>query len=647
MADTVLKSIVLRNWATVRSAAIEFPEQGLVLVRGINRAAKGKMASIGSGKTALGEAISRALFGVRGRFTQLGHYSSDEQGNMRVEVNCEHKNKPLKVEMGFKAEEMSPTGEALKFTYSSEVQRSLISETRSDLAKILTVPTELADWTIHLDGDALKFADLSEQKYVNLLMDALMQPRYTVYAKKANDMASDYKKDITRERADVESTKSKVAQIDVQLHSARQNLEQAKNVYAAELKALKESAKTLDAEIKQLSEAVSQRDTRMKELRKEIDRRIQVNAKAEHDQEIIVREKREALDTAKDQQRDLKSTETTAARELERAEVALEQARKTPKNCPTCGKAWDKGAKAIEEKQAAVEAARLALDKAESAVSAKATVVGKAQTAVQQAEQKFQTIRAKNSIDELSEEYQGLETALTEDRTNLEAAQQEKQALGTGPDKTEIARFETQVSEREKQLEEASKAVEDLAQRVAEDEEMLRVIEYWQKAFSPYGIPNMVLRDALGPLNAVAKRVSSMMTGGTIDISYATSRTLQKGGEKAELVIKVKNELGSGRVDGSSKGEGGLVNLIVAETLAEVGGIANRIGYRWYDEVGMNQDEVVRRSLFSYFADVARRYGILVFVVSHAPEAASYADYTLVAEKTLQGNVAHTTYRWD
>jgi hypothetical protein len=50
----------------------------------------------------------------------------------------------------------------------------------------------------------------------------------------------------------------------------------------------------------------------------------------------------------------------------------------------------------------------------------------------------------------------------------------------------------------------------------------------------------------------------------------------------------------------------------------------------------------VRRNIFSYLRDVARRLDILVFVVDHHPEAANYSDYTLLATKTKEG----TTYSW-
>jgi DNA repair exonuclease SbcCD ATPase subunit len=644
MADTILKSVAIRNWTTVKEAVIEFPERGLVLVRGINLAARGKMASIGSGKTALGEAISRTLFGVKGRYTQLGHYSSQGKGNSYVVVNCEHKGQPLEVELGFKCPELSITGEGLKYSYAGQkVYRDRIENTRDDLTKIVTVPTDLAGWTVHLDGDMLDFSELSESKSVELLMAALCQPRWNSFQRSTSDKANDLKKQLNSDRLAVDQAKEAVGEAEVELQTAQANYAEAKNVYDAEVKQAKAHLKQLTENITALTKASVVRQNRMEEIKKEIDRRVALTAEKEKNLEIVVNEKQEALDALREELTDLRVEEGRLKRDVDHAAHHLDTAKRTPANCPTCDKPWDRGAKAIEEHTKTHQKALAAYNKAVQASQAKSQQFTKAQEAVNAAIVKLNKAQAEFPIDKLSEEYEELEGAQGVDQDALNEAQQNKIRVEHGPDKTEITRYETQIKEREKAIKKAQQAVDKAAAKVVEGEELLRVVEYWQEAFGPTGIPNLILGDALGPLNATSRRISALLSGGTLDVSYSTSRQLAKGGDKAELTINVRNELGSHRADGSSKGEGGLNNLIIAETLAEVGGVAHRIGYRWYDEVGANQDEVVRRSIYAYLAEVAQRYGILVFLVSHAPEAANYVDYTLIAEKTNQG----TTYRWD
>jgi DNA repair exonuclease SbcCD ATPase subunit len=118
---------------------------------------------------------------------------------------------------------------------------------------------------------------------------------------------------------------------------------------------------------------------------------------------------------------------------------------------------------------------------------------------------------------------------------------------------------------------------------------------------------------------------------------------LQDGREKNEISIIVKNPFGSSDADINSKGESGLLNFIVSETLAEVGMISHRVGYRWLDEIATTQDQQVRRSIFGYVQQRTKDLGILTFVVDHSLEVANYADHVLVAVKDQNG----TTYHWE
>ena len=644
MADTVLKSISIRNWNTVRSAELVFPEKGLVLVRGLNSAARGKMESIGSGKTSLGEAISRTLFGVKGRYTRLADYSTHRKGDTYVKLSCEHKGQPLDVELGFECPELNKGGEGLRFTYGSQqVARDRIDNTRADLSKLLTVSTDLAGWTVYLDGDRLKFTSLSERKAVEILMDALMQAPWTQFHQKANATVTSLGRDKAKDEHSLAQARQAVNDTKLELQLAGSALKNAQAVYEQEQASSAEELAKVNESLAAATTEIAASKDKMKDLKKEIARRTSLNAEKEHQAEIAFNEARDKVDALMESSGQFLRELTTAQHKADDAEENLATV-KDRGTCPTCGQkmpAVDKTVIASQEK-----ALRQLLQEVEgkSKASARHTAALEAAKGKRAAaRQEWQEIQAEAPIGELSVEYEGLENGLEDLTAALAELQQAKVQLEQGPDKSEITRCQAVIAERQKQVKKAQANVNTAAQSLADTEETLRVAEYWQEAFGPGGIPNLVLRDALPPLNATARRISALMTGGTISISYATSRPLiSRKEEVAELVINVHNELGSQRFDGSSKGESGLSELIVAETLAEVGGVATRIGYRWYDEVCPNQDEVVRRSVYAYLSEISQRYGILVFLVSHSPEAANYADYTLVAEKTAQG----TVYGW-
>ena len=246
-------------------------------------------------------------------------------------------------------------------------------------------------------------------------------------------------------------------------------------------------------------------------------------------------------------------------------------------------------------------------------------------------------------VEALSEDYSRHEKLVRNLNAMIHQREINLTRLQQGVDVTFVNKKVAVVEERQRALENAKLAVETTAADLALDEQALKVVQYWYKAFGPTGIPNMILTDAVPLLNRVAQRISTLMTGNTLQVTYSTVRELVSGESRAQLVTKVVNRIGSKRLEGSSKGEGGLTNLIIAENLNEVGQVSNRVGFRWYDEVTSNQDPVVRRSIFAYLKEIAHRMGILIFVVDHHVEAASYADYVLLAEKSKEYG---TTYSW-
>ncbi len=105
-----LKSISLRNWVRTRHAELEFPSSGLVVVIGRNHTSAAKFHSVASGKTALGEAICRPLLGATGRFSGLGDYSFNEEGDTCVTVMAQLDGRTLTVENGYRYSGFTSTG---------------------------------------------------------------------------------------------------------------------------------------------------------------------------------------------------------------------------------------------------------------------------------------------------------------------------------------------------------------------------------------------------------------------------------------------------------------------------------------------------------------------------------------------------------
>ena len=630
---------------TLRNVELEFPDYGMILVTGSNKTAGGKLDSVGSGKTALGEALSRTLVGIEGRYAQLGNFSAHGEGDTYVRVDTQAGASLLRVELGHKCDELSKTGEGLRFSLGGTVvERGHIRNTRDELIRTVGVTPELSKWTVYVDGDKLKFNQLSQKDSVELVMAALNQPPWTEYHENSRKVLTGLKGDLDHATSGHEKSQTDLEDAKNALEEAHDALKLATQAYAQEKETSSHKAKKLEVERNIIFESICDSKKRQTQLKSDI-KRIE-DAKSEEYAALDI--KRRTLQTelvTLTRTRDEAFENKTRLQEALRAEErTLADLQSEPDQCPKCGKPWDKkhGKSEISEARGMVEKAQVKLDASKAAYSKAAETASAKRDEVGGLDDRLRALNAGAAIKEHSLEYERLEDKIDRMEKEDRRLEQETHDILAGPDPSRMRQKEAVVEERARGVQKLSAAVEDAAHSIVEARTAVTVGEYWNEAFSPSGIPNMVLKDCIEPMNSVSRRISNLMTGGTIEIQYATSRELASGKERAQLVINVNNKFGSKKLEGNSKGESGLTNLIIAETLSEVGNVSARVGYRWYDEVINSQDAVVRRNILSYMHDLAHRLKILVFVVDHHHEIESFADHVLLAEKTTEG----TSVRW-
>ena len=601
-----------------------------------------------SGKTALGEALSRTLVGVAGRYSQLGYFSpDDEKPNTYIKLSTELLKKPLTVEMGFKCQELSRTGEGLRFQYgdAEPIQRVPIERTREELSKTLRVTPELANWTVFLDGDKLKFNKMSQEDSVGLLMTALAQPPWTEYHEAVAKKLQNANRQVVVSRQCLDSSKTWVTRCEGDLEDAKVDFAEAKVAYQRQMGQQAEKIAQIKKSISADNGAISAAKEAMESIKKKLKLLEEQTASINHQLEIDKQALRDLL-ALEDEKWTAATDERSALRSaLEQARSVLSKMQRVPKVCPTCSKPWDKAhsAEELAKAQDKVEEAEEVFGKADKVVVRHSESRAQINTRIAAIDRQMREPGRAEDVRHLGELHAKNERMVS----NLIAVNHERELqierLRQGIDDSSVNNKQAVVAERERALESRRQEVQVAAENLAMDEEVMKIVQYWYRAYSPTGIPNMILSEAIPPLNRVAQRISSLMTGGTIAVTYSTTSTLATGESKPKLVIRVENKIGSKRMEGSSKGESGLTNLIIAENLSEIGQVSQRVGFRWYDEITGGQDSVVRRSIFAYLKEVAARLGILIFVVDHHVEAASYADHVLMAEKTIKEG---TRYYW-
>jgi DNA repair exonuclease SbcCD ATPase subunit len=641
-----VNKVYLRNFGTVRESELTLPPSGLCLIVGHNRTTV-KVESVGSGKTLLGEAISRTLLGVPGRFQNFGSYSSDfnNNKNMMVKLDCSLDGKPLTIWHGYKSKELSATGSGLRFQFngSSAIEHGDIDDTRRELASLIGVPSFLARYTIHVDGQRLEFNQLPERELVDLFMSVTSVGRWEHAQKRVNKAINQTRSEqielettIRVFEQTISSAEAAIERVNAKITSTAKEIEEQRSAQQARIDKAKISINTIKDRQKEIDEDKKAIKVKLKKLE---------DAKAEQfaKMELEVRRAYSEVSTISLEVEDATKEESAANALVTEAKKSL-QSLVEPDYCPTCKKLWDKkhSASLLEER-------KTKLSDLEKDAKAKSSTLAsirerrqKARDAHTVLQNKLRDQGADVETRKLSDEYEDLEDEQKSLVSDLERANQRLVQVQQPIDDSALIGLRADVISQAKRKEEAKESIVEHRAKLAEVNAYIHILEYLSSAFSPTGVPNMVLNDCLSFTNKTSAHLSNLLTGGLIEITLDAVKQLSSGNEKPSLNINVKNKVGAKKFGGSSKGEAGVSNLIISETLYSLGRLWQKVGYRWLDEAVNSQDPTVRGSVYSYFRDQAVKDKILTCVVDHSADVEKHADHVIITHKSPTGE---TTYR--
>jgi DNA repair exonuclease SbcCD ATPase subunit len=644
MSQFKLRKIYLKNWMTVREQEIEFPSHGLVFVSGVDESSQ--FESIGSGKTSLGEALSMAVCGIRGRYASLGHYSTNEKGNTLVKVEGSFGGKDLAIEMGYKYKELSKTGEGLRFTLDgSAIARSHVNLTRNELGQTLGITPEVAMWSVYVDGDQLDFSSLSQTEAVELMMSALGQPSWSSYYDKAKKTLTELKSDVAAKSSSKETLLELIDTTKQSIIKASEVLDRENLAFESQKETMAQQLAETQQKLGVIQDQIKERANKRKDIKakiKKVEDELAEQNKALEIVEMRLRNEKAAISQEK---KPLSQLENQISSEHYRSDLDLKSLKLKPKECPTCKKPWDKGPSDSDIEKATNKVTQVLekLSGIRAQIDEITTREDAKQDEIDEHQKKQRQLNVKDQVRGFSTELDTLDRLDAKAATECTALTVQVALLSKGPSNSGVVKAQGVLDSKQVSLVEYEGKLTSVQSELEENQQLCKVVEYWSGAFNSSGIPNMVLSRSVDPLNQVSMALSHRMSGGTLGITYETTRELTNGADKNCLNIRVKNSRGASRVAGNSKGESGLTNLIVAETITEVGRVSSRIGFRWYDEVVNSQDPKVRKCILAYLKETAQRLGILIFVVDHHPEVSAYADHVLRATKSKEGV---TTFSW-
>jgi len=625
---------------TVRDCEIQFPTHGLVFVKGENKTAGDKMQSVAAGKTGLGEALSIAMTGCTGRYSIFGHYSPSEKSETMIEVEGILNGKPLIIQNGFRNHSLGWTGAGLRFRYGKDsfIERGHIKNTRQELSRVLGVSPALADWTVFIDGDRLKSTQLSQKETVDLLMDALGEPPWEEFHEKAKDRVRQLSKLAESCEIEYNSVLRDIKSRKESVESAEENLRVQTKILVERQKACREIQMAENAKREALENDISEYTAQKKIIKKQINE----IEKAFKDDFKKLEQDRLSL---KSSLRDLQSKRNSIYAKKVKLDANLSNLgddikalKKFPDTCPKCGQLMSDSHREKEDARI-----RELIEKEDISRQAILTELSALDRDIEKIESQIESLgvsvsESSSKTKELSHSYEEIDKKLSKMTFALASI-----GHTSDPDRGLVIRAETSLEERRSALQLCEEQLEGFSIKKTRANYELKIAEYWCEAYSPTGIPNHILRDSIRPMNSIAKKLSNLMTGGVMEIKYTALRETASGKEKNHLGVDVLNRYGACKLQGTSKGESGLANLIMSETLSSIGNVSTRVGFRWYDEVVNPQDPSVRQTILEYMAKIAHDKKILIFVVDHHKTVQKYADYTLTAVKDRKG----TSYRWD
>jgi hypothetical protein len=602
-----------------------------------------------SGKTLLGEAISRTLLGVRGRFegAGLGAYSSDLCGNKNtlIQLECDLNGQSLTIWSGYKCAELSKSGEGLRFKLgdSDPVERGTIQETREELNRLLGITQPLSEFAIHLDGERLKFNHLSERQLVELFLSALSTPNWEGAQKRVSAELSRSSEEQAGLQSRKELYESSLAQYDDDMKELELKAVEIEDSINLQKKEQEDKISKVEESKKKKESKLSKLKNRRAEIKVELKKIEDANAVTYADLELKFKRAKSAVVEASSV---VETATGSVSAEESRVDTASDELLKLkePDTCPTCGKPWDKkhSVALLESKKKALSDAKATLLEKEKELAKARSKRSDARNSQDEIQAQMKELNLGTATQALSKEYEGIESDEQDLDDQIKDDDRDIADLKKPISDSKLVAVRTRIQTAKQSKKTMQSDLSETNRKLVEVGAFIQLLSYLYKAFGPTGVPNMVLQDCLEYLNRAAGHLSSVLTGDLVEISFSSTKVLATSAEKPCLVINAKNRAGSKKFIGSSKGEAGISNLIISETLYNLGRLWQKVAYRWLDEAVNSQDKTVRGTAYSYYRNQAKQRQQIIFVVDHSPDVEAHADSIILAEKCGSG---FTTYR--
>lgn len=622
------KKVELNNFKTFKHAELDFENNGLSLIEGINHDSS-SFNSNGGGKSSLLSALTYALFGKTGQANEKANDIVNREigKNTSVVLTFNVDGTDYKIERYRKDKEHK--NKVLLFENDTEITEKSAADTNLHIEEIIGMDYTIYTNTIMYgqDSNAKTFTEATDKEKKDILSDIT---RISVYAQ-AQQIVRDEQKEteqaLINNEAEQGATKKDSEQVNQMAEQEKQDYKQTEeslSEHKDKLKLLSEdsamqeqhaSLNNLKESLAQLQDSPIQRYTvdktsldKMSEAKQAVKDKINefnYKKKALNDDIIKLKNGQNTLNTA-----------TT---------------------CPTCGQPLDAShaQKEYENVSTQINTINKSIQEIDEGINTK-LVIAENNIATKITQEKE---RLKQEEQQMNQDYEDYHRKVNEDTqiynttsnsvsTWLNQIEKEEEVLKT----LESVPKPRDYSDK---LEELAEYLQDLKDK---NTELFKLKESQRKSIevlSREGVQSIVLDGVTPFLNEHANEYLKELSGGTIKVDFTTQVETQKGDLKDKFEVAVENSVGANTYSGLSAGEKRRVDLSVALAIQDLIYDSARIktNVSVYDETFEGLDTSASESAIQLLERKAEEIGN-IYVITHNDNLKPLFNSVLTVEKT-------------
>ena len=207
----------------------------------------------------------------------------------------------------------------------------------------------------------------------------------------------------------------------------------------------------------------------------------------------------------------------------------------------------------------------------------------------------------------------------------------EKEAIEV---KKETSPYRELIQKQDKVLINLDKQFSDLQGQQTKLQTDLKYFEFWITGFGNRGLKSFIF-DAVTPyLTERANHYSRLLTGGEIEIDFATTSKIKSGESREKFSVNIVNHGGSSLYEGNSGGEKGKIDLCISLALQDLVASRSKKSFNvlFMDEVFANIDERGVESIMDLLNEKGKERES-IFVITHLPVLKSCFNSVITVKK--------------